>query len=423
MLFGNNADIGTTAVIDNNNDARLLVRNFLALRQSSYKCYEMSAQDAPPITCCGRTHFHNLAKINKTVLVAIDLEQAHLATKAIWNQRHALQKKDDSSSKTPFPSQMYELRSQMEQDLRRFRVNNFGVTDPMVRVCASAVYPLGALLNHSCAPNCILRYSFEQQQQRPPVMEIVASRDVNLGEELTHSYVELVCRTISRQEKLKALYGFDCDCSRCCPVKADGFLFHLPESYMTMKPSNLIQWILRHHNPFIVQGQDSLIGFDQEKILRPLSDFRVKKATQELLDIARLSLLNASVQDELDALQQAIKVLEQGARSEEPSPLYALCSPELYSARGDRLGSLIVAGDIEQAISECENIVAFLCLALNHVGNHAILGLQLFTLGDLYEAGGSLAQAKLVFRWAYKILQISHGTNSEITQLLVEKLR
>jgi hypothetical protein len=252
-------------------------------------------------------------------------------------------------------------------------------------------------------------------------MEIVAGRDIKKGEELTHSYVEMVCPTSSRQAKLKALYGFDCGCPRCCPGKANHFLFHLPESYMAMKPSELIQWILRHHNPCIVQSQESLVGFDQETILRPLTDHRAKESSRKFLDMARHSLINGSVQDELDALEQAIKVLEEAARSEEPSPLYALCSPQLYSARGDRLGTLIVVGDIGQAICECENIVAFLCLALGHFCNHAMLGLQLFTLGDLYEAGGYVSQAKLVYRWAYKILLVSHGPRSDITKLLVDK--
>ncbi len=40
----------------------------------------------------------------------------------------------------------------------QFRCNNFGVTDDLLTCVAVGVYPHAALLNHSCAPNCVLRY-------------------------------------------------------------------------------------------------------------------------------------------------------------------------------------------------------------------------------------------------------------------------
>lgn len=44
---------------------------------------------------------------------------------------------------------------------------------------------------------------------------MIASRDISVGEELTHSYVELVDGTLKRNLHLRSSYGFECDCVRC----------------------------------------------------------------------------------------------------------------------------------------------------------------------------------------------------------------
>lgn len=416
LLF---AKTETMATSEDHNDARLLVRNFLACRQNSGSCC-MLDDSLLPTTQCGSDHFENLA--TGEMLGTAETEQAHRAAKAIWNQRQSL-KKTSTMSQIAFPDQLSNVQNQMERDLRRFRVNNFGATDSMVRVCASGVYPLGALLNHSCAPNCLLRYDFGERQPQPPIMEIVAACDIDKGEELTHSYVELVAPTYSRQQKLKVLYGFDCHCHRCYPSSNDNrFFFNLPNSFTAYQPPELIRWILSHYNPFVEQKVgEPFVTFPQEHILRSLGSSRAVATAQDHLEKARFCLLNGSIHDELTALREAVQLLEMAAQESEGSPLHVLCSLELYKARGDRLQSLIVAGDTPGATLECEKLVSFLCLALNHLPNHALLGLQLFTLGDLYEAGGSSTEAKLVFRWAYKVFQVSHGKRDPIANLLAKK--
>ena len=151
--------------------------------------------------------------------------------------------------------------------MRRFRINNFGVTDSLVRVIAGGVYPLGALLNHSCAPNCLLRYNFSLRSSSP-VMEVVAAQDVPLGHELTHSYVELVSSKNSRLTNLKEIFGFECQCDRCCLTNNIGdrsleyklgikgnydssttrFQIWLPKNYSLLSPMDLVRWILQNYN-------------------------------------------------------------------------------------------------------------------------------------------------------------------------------
>ena len=93
------------------------------------------------------------------------------------------------------------------------------------------VYPCAALLNHGCAPNCVLRYELGAAanddgdgdgdgdatagRYHPPILVIVACRDVMAGEELRHSYVDLSLDTEARRARLFDTHGFVCECERC----------------------------------------------------------------------------------------------------------------------------------------------------------------------------------------------------------------
>ena len=129
-----------------------------------------------------------------------------------------------------------------------------------------------------------------------------------------------------------------------------------------------------------------------------------------------------NLEGELQSLRQCVGILSQllqATRSHET------CL-ELYQVRGDLLGSLLLAGETESAIVECEYVVAFLVSILcdqdaSHCPNHPILGLQLFTLGDLYSAVGWEDNAQKIFAWARTILMVSHGNESKMVQLLRDR--
>ena len=76
--------------------------------------------------------------------------------------------------------------------------------------CAPNLPNLGAaLLNHSCAPNCVVIYITGD------LLQVRAARDVAIGEELTIAYTDLALPTRIRSAALRGSYGFECDCSRC----------------------------------------------------------------------------------------------------------------------------------------------------------------------------------------------------------------
>lgn len=64
-----------------------------------------------------------------------------------------------------------------------------------------------------CAPNCILTFMGRE-------MRLTVVRPLAAGEELCHSYTDLTIPTARRSELLRARYGFECDCIRCCAADA-----------------------------------------------------------------------------------------------------------------------------------------------------------------------------------------------------------
>ena len=72
--------------------------------------------------------------------------------------------------------------------LGRFQYNNFGVLDEMLHCVGAAVYPLGAMLNHSCSPNCVLRYKLGNPMG--PILQVI-NTTLNLHVLFTISHIHI----------------------------------------------------------------------------------------------------------------------------------------------------------------------------------------------------------------------------------------
>ncbi|KAF3915226.1 hypothetical protein ABW20_dc0108873 [Dactylellina cionopaga] len=71
------------------------------------------------------------------------------------------------------------------------------------------LFPLSARLNHSCVPNVFHRYSPSIDR-----LTIHALRDIQPGEELFTSYIDICHPTVKRQQMLNH-WGFRCGCTAC----------------------------------------------------------------------------------------------------------------------------------------------------------------------------------------------------------------
>jgi len=71
------------------------------------------------------------------------------------------------------------------------------------------LYPTVSLLSHSCAPN------MEMVGIPGKTVQMVATRNIKEGEELTWSYCDIMRPKHHIQTTLRKIWKFDCKCSRC----------------------------------------------------------------------------------------------------------------------------------------------------------------------------------------------------------------
>ncbi|KAL9191424.1 hypothetical protein ACHAXT_001130 [Thalassiosira profunda] len=325
-----------------------------------------------------------------------------------------------------------------DQAIRRtldaFRRNNFGIVNSLHSPIGEGVYPCAALLNHSCWPNCILRYKLGSKKDEagtyhPPILQIVACRDIVKGEELCHSYVDLALNTKERQARLLDTHGFVCDCARC---EKGGCTIELPEDRekWTLYP------LTKEFQASAASGETKLdlVNVDIEDAMTASSGLsevdiaRITEQSQMLQQRASQLMIEGNTDGELHSLQQATNMYTAPGKGKWVTPFHT----QLYSARCAYLSALIPNGRIEPAVEQCEHIVSFLAVAFSHVVNHPLLGLQLYTLGDLCAAlasmedgdaarGSSLTwdeKSKVTYQWAKRIMIVTHGVDDPMVKTL-----
>lgn len=92
--------------------------------------------------------------------------------------------------------------------------NGFTIEDEELSHLGSAVFPDVALMNHSCSPNVIVTY-------KGTVAEVRAVQEINPGDEVFNSYIDLLYPTEDRKERLLDSYFFACQCTECTTKSKD----------------------------------------------------------------------------------------------------------------------------------------------------------------------------------------------------------
>jgi hypothetical protein len=96
----------------------------------------------------------------------------------------------------------------------KVRCNVFTICDAEFKPRGIGLFPLGALFNHSCAPNCVALY--DSHGGGTTVTQLVRTiAPVRAGEQLTIAYVDVGMPTPLRQHDLQDSYFFVCRCARC----------------------------------------------------------------------------------------------------------------------------------------------------------------------------------------------------------------
>uniref|UniRef100_A0A8C2ZRH3 [histone H3]-lysine(4) N-trimethyltransferase n=1 Tax=Cyclopterus lumpus TaxID=8103 RepID=A0A8C2ZRH3_CYCLU len=92
--------------------------------------------------------------------------------------------------------------------------NGFTIEDEELSHLGSAVFPDVALMNHSCSPNVIVTY-------KGTLAEVRAVQEINPGDEVFNSYIDLLYPTEDRKERLLDSYFFTCQCTECTSKSKD----------------------------------------------------------------------------------------------------------------------------------------------------------------------------------------------------------
>jgi hypothetical protein len=81
----------------------------------------------------------------------------------------------------------------------------------------TAMYSTTCKMNHSCDPNVIVLYKPTGWGSRHPLTAFcVALKNIEPGEELTISYIDLVDQSVRERQAALMNYGFTCQCVKCC---------------------------------------------------------------------------------------------------------------------------------------------------------------------------------------------------------------
>ena len=116
------------------------------------------------------------------------------------------------------------------------------------------LYPLAAMLNHSCVPNAIRVFACGQW------MIVHACSNIKQGEEIVWSYLPPVLPFPQRRQQLQERHGFVCHCVRCQKEEEAA----ASKSDIFVLPSNL--------QPFEKPGSISAVNTDSETRLQFTKD-------------------------------------------------------------------------------------------------------------------------------------------------------
>lgn len=283
----------------------------------------------------------------------------------------------------------------------KMQKNNFQVVDENFRSLGSAVFPVGALLNHSCQPNCILMYQYDAEALCF-VQHIRTLRRIAEGEELTHSYIDSGLVTNDRQSRLYQQFEFICSCSRCVRVSASC-------------PDQILQGVLTEAERLQLGG----LGAVDLSVANELYE----RASQETSPEQRVRLFEECLQLRMRNLHRL------------SLPVFMIWC-RLLDAYMDT-DSITKATEACERICECYEESGMYCQSdiPGETFQHPMIGLQYFTLGDLLchqcrlqkASTGQidpllLFRARKAYERALVVLQISHGPQHPLVQNLQEQL-
>lgn len=281
--------------------------------------------------------------------------------------------------------------------LCRFRNNNFAIVDDLFVAIGAGVFPRGAALNHSCAPNCLLCY--ELAPGRAPVQVVKAMVDMPAGEELTHSYVELGLPRWQRQAMLHEHYGFCCMCPACTGGSRSAL------DLLLVGAADGSGAVLAQP---LHEGRDDAVG--DLPLSPPCAERDAALAKADAL--VRSALAEEDAEVELQRLEEACGLREAWLHRRHI---------EVQAAHAAAHTAAIAAQNWEAAERHCERLVEQYIEVYPEW--HPISGLQMYTLGELKQSRGGDEHALKWCERARQVLALTHGESHAFVKDLEARLQ
>ncbi|CAL1535004.1 unnamed protein product [Lymnaea stagnalis] len=100
----------------------------------------------------------------------------------------------------------------MRQDPKRNKKIGQFFQEPLPRAEFHGLFPLASTINHSCFPNAKILSGVLDGK---PGIRVMATKEIEAGEEITVAYVDTGLKKAERRKKLWSRYAFLCQCPRC----------------------------------------------------------------------------------------------------------------------------------------------------------------------------------------------------------------
>ncbi|KGL77171.1 Histone-lysine N-methyltransferase SMYD3, partial [Tinamus guttatus] len=236
--------------------------------------------------------------------------------------------------------------------------NCFTISNGEMQDVGVGLYPSMSLLNHSCDPNCVIVFEGYQLLLR-------SVREIQIGEELTISYIESLMPTSERQKHLMRQYCFVCDCLLCQNQDTDAEKL-AGEEHVWKKVKDAVNGV-KHPKS----------GEDWEQVLAKC---------QNLLSSSEGCLPDTNIYQ--------LKMLD--------------CA----------MDACINLGSWENALNY--GIRTLGPYRLYYPGFHPLRAVQLMRVGKLQYSQDMFPQALETLKQAYTIMKVTHGADHSLMQALME---
>lgn len=274
------------------------------------------------------------------------------------------------------------LQAQLDNDWQ-FSCNSHTICDDELKPIGAGLYPLAAVINHSCQPNCVITF-----QGNTAFVRTIT--DVEAGSELNLSYIEIAESTEKRRRELRENYHFDCDCVRCSGGVVN-------ESELSgFKCESCAGCV-------VVEGQARCERCGKERDAGEL--LQVDGQIQRLL-------VEGKAEGSIAQLKRAWALAERHLHPHNIALLHVLNAVSKLS---------IDTGQWQGARQFAHKQLAF--YQFIYPINHPLLGLQHFTVGKLENLLEQPATALKHLQQAVSILSITHSTESHLLRELSGMVR